>query len=248
MLTARAWTLLSVLWLIGAAVLCSSRLWPVRADDLPEEVDTALVISVDVSNSVDEHRYKLQMDGIAAALEDKEVIEAIVNGPQGGILISMITWADRPRVAIPWIKIRSPEDAAAIAARVRMLPRHTGEFTCVATMLRNVADKIVTQIPAKANRVVVDVSGDGADNCNPSEPLDVVHDELVESGVTINGLPILEGAEKDTIEDWYKRNVKGGPSGFVLPANGFEDFGRAIRQKFVIEISGRRAPSGRAPA
>ena len=108
MLTARAWTLLSVLWLIGAAVLCSSRLLPVRADDLPEEVDTALVISVDVSNSVDEHRYKLQMDGIAAALEDKEVIEAIVNGPQGGILISMITWADRPRVAIPWIKIRSP--------------------------------------------------------------------------------------------------------------------------------------------
>ena len=25
---------------------------------------------------------------------------------------------------------------------------------------------------------------------------------------------------------------------FVLPANGFEDFGRAIRQKFVIEVSG----------
>ena len=31
--------------------------------------------------------------------------------------------------------------------------------------------------------------------------------------------------------------MKGGISGFVLPANGFGDFERAIRQKFVIEIS-----------
>ncbi len=29
-----------------------------------------------------------------------------------------------------------------------------------------------------------------------------------------------------------------GPGSFVLPANGYNDFGRAIRQKFVIEISG----------
>jgi hypothetical protein len=29
----------------------------------------------------------------------------------------------------------------------------------------------------------------------------------------------------------------GGPGSFVLPANGYSDFGRAIRQKFVIEIS-----------
>ena len=32
------------------------------------EVDTALIVSIDVSNSVDEHRYKLQIEGIAAAL------------------------------------------------------------------------------------------------------------------------------------------------------------------------------------
>lgn len=160
---------------------------------LPEEVDTALVISVDVSNSVDEHRYHLQMEGIAKALEDSEVVEAILNGPQGGIAISMLTWADRPRIAIPWTRIKSKEDAAAVAARVRALPRQTGEFTCVSTMLRNVAHKVVTQIPFKAYRVVVDVSGDGADNCNATEPVKAVRDELVDGGVTINGLPILEG-------------------------------------------------------
>jgi len=37
-----------------------------------------------------------------------------------------------------------------------------------------------------------------------------------------------------------------GPAAFLLPANGYQDFGRAIRQKFIIEISGRQprfAPS-----
>ena len=204
------------------------------------EVDTALVVSVDVSNSVDEHRYKLQMEGIAQALEDPAVVNAILNGPQGGILFSMMTWADRPRIAIPWQRVSSAEDAAAVALQVRSLPRQGGEFTCVAGMLRNISDKVVPQIPAKALRVIVDVSGDGRENCNPEEPIEAVRDELVAAGVTINGLPILEGDEAATLEGWYREHVMGGPGAFVLPADGFKDFGRAIRQKFVIEISASR--------
>ncbi len=222
-----------VLALVVVATLAAAGVTPFR-----EEVDTALVISVDVSNSVDERRYELQMEGIATALEDEEVISAITNGPQGGIVLSVMTWADRPRVAIPWVKIKSREEAAEVAARVRALPRHTGEFTCLAKMLRNVSDKVVTQIPVKAYRIVVDVSGDGSDNCNNREPIEAIRDELVDWGVTVNGLPILEGGEKETLEEWYKTHVKGGIGSFVLPANGFEDFERAIRQKFVIEMSG----------
>ena len=202
------------------------------------EVDTALIVSVDVSNSVDEHRYKLQMEGIAQALEDKDVLGAILNGPQGGILFSMVTWADRPQIAVPWQRISSREEAAAVAAKVRNLPRQTGEFTCVTGMLRNISDKVVPQIPAKASRIIVDVSGDGKENCNPQEPIEAVRDELASGGVTINGLPILEGDEGPTLEGWYKEHVMAGPGAFVLPADGFKDFGRAIRQKFVIEISG----------
>lgn len=202
------------------------------------EVDTALIVSIDVSNSVDEHRYKLQIEGIAAALEDPSVIEAILNGPQGGILFSLVAWADRPKVALPWMRISSRTDALAVAQAIRAMPRHDGEFTCLGQMLRFVSDKIVPQIPAQALRVIVDVSGDGRDNCNAEEPIGRVRDELVSFGVTINGLPILEGREAATLAPWYRDNVMGGPGAFVLPADGFEDFGRAIRQKFVIEISG----------
>ena len=219
-----------------------------------EAVDTALIVAVDVSNSVDEKRYRLQMEGIAQALEDPAVIEGIIGGAKGGILFSMVTWADRPKVTLPWTRIANAEEARATAARVRSLPRQDGEFTCMARMMRTVSDKIVPQVPAPAAKIVLDVSGDGPDNCNAKEPIDAVRDELVKWGVTVNGLPILESAEEQpsapvasylpqersasTLEDWYRDNVKGGPGSFVLAANGYKDFGRAIRQKFVLEISG----------
>jgi hypothetical protein len=207
------------------------------ADALPE-VDTALLLAVDVSNSVDDNRYRLQMEGIAKALEDKGVISAITNGPQSAILFSIMTWSDRTETPIPWVRIGSAADAQAVAARIRKLPRIKGQFTCVSQMLRTVSDKVVPQIPAKSTRTVLDVSGDGKEDCNPDEPPAEVRDELVAAKVTINGLPILDGSEAATIEGWYKDNVMGGVGSFVVAADGYGDFERAIRQKFVVEISG----------
>ena len=243
-----------------AAVLLGSRGVPAGE----EGVDTALLVSVDVSNSVDEQRYRLQMDGIAKALEDPGVISAILSGPRASILFSMSEWADKPVVALPWTRIASKAEALALAAVVRRAPRHDGEFTCMARMMRFVSDKIQPTIPVKATRVVMDVSGDGIDNCNGDETTDQVRDELVGAGMIINGLPINEadpgqpvgaGAFRapgeamkqlplpnngapTTLEPWYRKHVIGGPGAFVLPAFGYDDFGRAIRQKFVVEVSG----------
>ncbi len=223
------------LFLVAAAAVAPWR--SAGAGQSLPEVDTALVVSVDVSNSVDETRYKLQMEGIAQALEDPEVLRAILSGPQGGILFSMVTWADRPQLVIPWQKVSNEAEAKELARRVRALPRQTGEFTCVSKMLRTISDKVVPQIPGKPARIIVDVSGDGRENCNPDEPPTAVRDELAASGVTVNGLPILEGDEGATLEGWYRENILAGPGAFLVPADGFKDFGRAIRQKFMVEIS-----------
>ncbi|CAN1724952.1 DUF1194 domain-containing protein [Hyphomicrobium sp. 1Nfss2.1] len=239
------------------AALCASLVASFANAVGGEEVDTALIVAIDVSNSVDEQRYKLQMEGIAQALEDPGVIQAIVGGAKGGILFSLVTWSDQPTIGLPWTHIASEADAKAAARKVRGLKRRGGEFTCMSRMMRVVSDKIVPQIPAKAAKVVLDISGDGQDNCNSSEPVHKVRDELVSYGVTVNGLPILdaEGPEMVTpgapstrsylpthqnvnpLEKWFGENVKGGPGSFVLPANGYADFGRAIRQKFVLEVS-----------
>ena len=232
-----------------------------------ESADTALVIAVDVSQSVDEARYRMQMDGIAAAFEDKEVIAAITSGANGQILITLVTWSDTAATAIPWTRIANAGDSLAVAAAIRALPPSTGEFTCMARMLRTLQVGALRQIPMPANRTVVDVSGDGIDNCDDTPATGIERDLIVAAGGTINGLPIIIKGENDeivgsgayrkpgydinnlspskdstTLDAWYKKHVIGGRGAFIMPAKGYEDFGRAFRQKFVTEVSGIAPP------
>lgn len=202
-----------------------------------EQVDLALVLAVDVSESVDAARFTLQMDGIAAALEAREVQASILSGPHQSMLIALVQWSTRPALSLPWTLLTSAEDVRRFAGRVRRLRRASNGFTCMSAALRSIADKLLTQLPVPAERSVVDVSGDGQENCNPPEIVDRVRDELAGAGVTVNGLPILEGNEAATLEAWYQDHLIGGPNAFLVPAESFEDFDRAIRRKFVTEIS-----------
>lgn len=240
--------------------------WPAYAiaetANTMEPVDTALVVAVDTSRSVDDKRFRLQMEGIASALEDKAVQEAILGGPRGRILFSVVAWADRSNVILPWMEIGSAETAQIVAEKVRVLPRLGGEFTCLSRMLKNLNETLLVEMPTQAFRKVVDVSGDGIDNCDPPAKIKATRQTLIDKGVRINGLPIVVdrkqlhggGAYRKpgyglkamsllydvspmTLEDWYKKFVIGGFGSFIKPAFGYEDFGRAMRQKFVVEIS-----------
>lgn len=206
-----------------------------------EMVDTALVLAVDVSQSVNDARFALQMEGIAKAFEDPEVQRSIFSGPHRAMFVTLVEWSDKAAVAVPWTLIASPEEAVAFAATLRKTPRKGAEFTCMSRALQLIGDKVLPFLPMPANRTVVDISSDGHDNCNLSPPVDALRDGLVAEGVTINGLPILEGDEALTLEAWYKAHVIGGASAFTVPAHGYDDFERAIRRKFVTEISERPA-------
>jgi hypothetical protein len=202
-----------------------------------DAVDTALVLAVDVSGSVDAERFGLQMAGIAAAFEDPAVAKAILSGPRHALLLTLVQWSDKAQVSVPWTLIASEADALGFAGRVRHAPRIADQFTCMSQMMRFVADKVLPRMPLPSDRTVVDVSGDGRDNCNPPDPVDGIRDELVAGRVTINGLPILEGDEAATLREWYGDHVIGGVGAFLQPASGFDDFARAMRQKFIVEIS-----------
>ena len=210
----------------------------------PEKVDTALVLAVDVSGSVDAQRYALQMEGIAQAFEDRDVQRTILSGPNRSMAVALVEWSNTASLTIPWTLIASPADAQAFAEKVRHAPRNDNAFTCMSRALQLVEGKVLPFAPVPAERVIVDVSGDGHDNCNLDPPVDAVRDRLVAEGVTINGLPILAGREAETLEDWYRSHVIGGNSAFLVAAQGFADFGRAIRQKFMVEVSAR--PDGTA--
>lgn len=202
-----------------------------------EMVDTALVLAVDVSGSVNAERYTLQMEGIAKAFEDPAVERTILSGPRRSMFVTLVEWSDTAAVTIPWTLITSTGDAQAFAEKVRQAPRADNHFTCMSRALQLVDDKVLPFLPAAAARTIIDVSGDGRDNCNSRPPVEAMRDRLVAEGLTINGLPILEGDEATTLEAWYKSHVIGGTSAFLEPALGFADFARAIRQKFIVEVS-----------
>ena len=216
-----------------------------RAQSRAEMVDTALVLAVDVSGSVTAERFALQMEGIARTFEDPAIQAAMLNGPHRSIYVTLVEWSNRPAVSVPWTLVTSAEDARTFADRIRHAPRADDQFTCMATALRLISDKVLPFLPAPSQRTIIDVSGDGRDNCNPVEPVDNVRDELVAAGSIVNGLPILEGEEAQTLEQWYRDHVIGGQGAFLLPALGFDDFGRAMRNKFLFEVSALR-PAARA--
>lgn len=254
---------LAVAMALLPGILCAAIYIPANANISPE-ADVALIVAVDVSQSVDEQRYRLQMEGIAQALEDPGVISAITNGANANILFTMIAWADAAKPVLDWTRIASKEDAYTVAAHVRRLPHTGGEFTCIARMLRGVALRIIPEIPLNAQRVVLDVSGDGIDNCSDRDALHEERDRVLSLNATINGLPIIVRGENETVgagayrapgfglrelsqrpdkdsttlDHWFKEHVIGGPGAFLMAAQGYADFGRALRQKFVTEISG----------
>src|SRR6185437_13837876 len=207
---------------------------PARAVEM---TDIALVLAVDVSESVTPERYALQMEGIARAFHDREVQGSILSGAHHSIYVTLVEWSNRPFSVLPWTLITSAEEADAFADRIRAAPRADNQFTCLSRALETIEGKVLPFLPAPAERTIVDVSGDGRDNYNPTKSVDAVRDELVAGGATINGLPILEGDEAATLEAWYREHVIGGPAAFLVPAHGFADVQRAMRQKFIVEIS-----------
>jgi Protein of unknown function (DUF1194) len=203
-----------------------------------EMVDTALVLAVDVSGSINAERYALQMEGIAKTFEDPEIQQMILSGSNRSMFVALMEWSNKAFLSIPWTLITSRGDAQAFAEKVRQAPRVDNQFTCMARALQVIQGKVLPFLPVSAERTIIDVSGDGHDNCNTQPSVDVVRDQLVSAGGTINGLPILEGDEAATLEHWYIDHVIGGNRAFVVPALGFADFERAMKRKFLVEISG----------
>ena len=207
-----------------------------------EPVDVSLVLAVDVSRSIVESDARLQRNGYRAALLDRQVQDAVGGGTAGAVAVAYVEWAafDTQELLIPWTRIGSPADARAWGDALAAKPWSSRSWTSLSGALR-FSGEALSQCPWEATRQVIDVSGDGVNNNGP-EPA-AVRDALVERGVVINGLPIINdrprwgrpnGAE---LVPFYREQVAGGEGHFVIVAEGFDTFADAIRRKLVQEIS-----------
>jgi len=196
-----------------------------------ERVGAAIVFAVDVSGSVDDERHALQRAGIAAIFLEPG-IEQIVGD---GLATTLMEWSDGHQVVVPWRVLRTAADARAFAEQVTAAPRSPGVSTELSLALYAAADLLDRCGCETANRII-DISGDGQNNGPVSTW--IARDLVLARGVRINGLPIVTPAEPDLAE-WYRANVVGGPGSFIEVAQGFQDFARAMRRKFMREVAAR---------
>ncbi|GAA0784080.1 DUF1194 domain-containing protein [Roseibium denhamense] len=194
----------------------------------------ALVLAMDSSASVDEAEYTLQMEGLAAALTDPEVVGAIET--VGGIYLNAFEWSGRYQqsMQLDWQFIDGAGAAQLAAAQLRRKQRAYNEFPTALGYALGFAAVQMKSAPQRCARQVVDVAGDGVNNAgfgpqNAYKAFDFTN-------ITVNGL-VIEEPGRLTV-DYYAEEVIRGAGAFVEVANGFDDYERAMKRKLVREIFG----------
>ncbi len=221
---------------LGASLGMIARASADNPPDALRQCALALVLAVDISPSVNDHDYQLQMTGFASAFRDPAVIKAVSFWGRGGIAVTVFLWnsVNKQTQVVDWTRIFDAASARALASRIEQVPRpftRLGTGTAVGAAMIFAA-KQFSRSPFRCQRRVIDVSGDGRSNIGP-KPSEV-RDVIVKLGITINGLAIL-GDEPD-LNIYYRDRVIGGAAAFVITAKTHEAFGAAIRQKLLKEI------------
>ena len=214
-----------------------------RASAIP--VDVELVIAVDVSYSMDPDEQALQREGYVLALTSKEFLQALRQGAHGKIAVTYFEWAGQSdqKVLMPWRVIDGPESADAVAAEIARAPMRRASRTSISGALR-FAKPLFDDSGYRGLRRVIDVSGDGANNAGPL--VELTRDDVLATGITINGLPIMlkrpyrGQMDIDNLDEYYEDCVIGGPGAFVIPIREREKVIEATRTKLVLEVAGRQ--------
>ena len=88
----------------------------------------ALALTVDVSGSINEREYRLQMDGLAAALRDPAVSDAMI-ASEVALLLVQWSGASRQQVSVGWRRMLSQADVAEFADAVERTTREWAVFS-----------------------------------------------------------------------------------------------------------------------
>ncbi len=194
------------------------------ADNSPSAmpVDVELVLAVDVSYSMDPEEQALQREGYITGITSREFMQALRHGMNGKVAVTYFEWAGPfdQKIVVPWRLIDGPEGADAFANEIARAPYRRASRTSISGAL-NFAKPLFEGSGYRGFRRVIDVSGDGSNNSGPLVTL--VRDDVVASGITINGLPIMLKRpnsftmDLEHLDVYYEDCVIGGPGAFVIP-------------------------------
>src|SRR5262249_39123462 len=149
---------------------------------------------LDVSDSISAVETQLQVEGMARAIRDPDILAAIQRGRHGRVGFAVFAWADgNCPVLVSWRSIGSAEEAQAAAdemiASLKVLrgasPPLVGSLTDVSAAI-DYASAMLREAPYPADRRILNIIGNGEDNVG--EDPTRARDGLVAQGTTINGV------------------------------------------------------------
>ena len=202
----------------------------------------ALLLALDVSGSVDAREYRLQLDGLAAALTDPQVVAALEAMPGAPVRIGVMEWSglDFQRMIVPWTDVTDQATLFGIVSALRGTTRVVGDYS---TALGAALTQGGAEVRAQGDcwRQVIDVSGDGISNVGPQPgtvvaPLD---------GITVNALVIGEAVPTagegrspgiGELVAYFRAYVLRGEDAFLETAAGFDAFEAAMVRKLLREL------------
>lgn len=193
--------------------------------------DTALLLAIDISGSIDSVEYALQVQGLADALADPRVREALLAGQ---VAVSVVQWSgiNQQAMVLPWRRMLDAGEIARFAAETRTLPRvFAASDTAVGSALAFAAAQF-SKVP-DCQRRVIDISGDGPENAGFT--VTAARAAAIAQGIEINAIAIEDFGASAPITAFYQRWVIS-RGGFVMTARGLRDYPRAIRAKLLREL------------
>jgi Ca-activated chloride channel family protein len=193
--------------------------------------ETALLLAIDVSGSIDGGDYRLQTEGLYAALADPAVAEALVRGQ---VALAVVQWSgpSQQSLVLPWQRMLDPAAVTRFAASAAAMPRaFKGSDTAVGQAIRFALAAFAPVADCKAR--VIDISGDGQENAGFTDLK--ARTEALAAGVMINAIAIEEPGPAFPITNYYRGWVIT-TGGFVVTARGLQDYAETLRLKLLREL------------
>jgi Ca-activated chloride channel homolog len=194
--------------------------------------ETALLLAIDISGSIDAGEYALQVQGLADALTDPEVADALV---QGQVALAVVQWSGvgAQALVLPWRRMLTQAEVGRFADTARALPRAFSASDTAVGQAMTFATAQFAAVP-DCDRHVIDISGDGPENAGFT--VGRARQMAEAAGVEVNAIAIEDMGPSSPISNFYNRLAitKGG---FVMTARGLGDYPRAIRAKLLREIT-----------
>jgi hypothetical protein len=188
-----------------------------------------LILVIDASSSIDPMEMQIQMQGYSYALRRADYLEES--------FIEVILFSDEAAVVSSGTYEEAIEyfDDYVIPSEIYRTGARANSITCLDKPFELIYERFTTY----PGFVTIDLSGDGAHNCGLNENVSRWAFALHDNGVFINGLVIdtdiaPNATTSETTYSFYRENIV---NGFIMIADGFEDFGRAISQKINLEMA-----------